>query len=222
MLYNFEATKDYCTSLIDIETLLEFAKGEEEQGNHPNRMLFLKLSVVSMVTKFQVYVEKVLSEFLFLIRGSKKKNKELSLHAILNSIKLISNDYALLKKLENPSEYSNSKFTEINQHVAILNKHCDIEHSICENFYLQTKFPIGKTGVNELLGLFRQFEGKENIFEEHSIDIEKLNGILNIRHNIVHQDVNPSPLTEVLIQDYRKYFQNLVYYIDNYLAKLYH
>jgi hypothetical protein len=177
--------------------------------------------MVSMVTKFQVYVEKVLKEFLFFIKKSKKKNNQLSLHIILNSIMLISNDYPLPKKLENPSEYSISKFTEINQHVAILNKHCDIEHSICENFYLQTKFSIGKTGVNELLGLFRQFEGKENIFEEHSIDIEKLNGILNIRHNIVHQDVNPSPLTEVLVRDYREYFKELVDYIDNYLAKLY-
>jgi hypothetical protein len=220
--YNFEATKDFQNSLVDIDTLLDFAEKENTVNNASNRMLFLKLSIVSMVTKFQVYIEKVLGEFLFQVRNSRKKNKELPLHSRLNSIKLISTEYILSKQLMDPEVYNEAKYKEVNDHVVILNRHCDQEGVICEEYCLNIKFPMGKTGVNELLNLFKQFEGKGNIFEAYSIDIEKLNGILNIRHNIIHQDANPSPLTEVLVKDYMEYFKSLVVCIDNYLNNLPH
>lgn len=222
MSYNFEATKDFQNSLGDIDTLLDFAERENAAKNDSNRTLFLKLSIVSMVTKFQVYVEKVLGELLFQVRNSKKKNKEFPLHSRLNSIKLISTGYVLSNQLMNPDAYSEIKYKEVNEHIVVLNRHCDQEGVICREYCLNIKFPMGKAGVNELLNLFKQFEGKNNIFEAYSIDIEKLNGILNIRHNIIHQDINPSPLTEVLVRDYIGYFQSLVVCIDNYLSALPH
>ena len=217
MPYNFESTQDFQNSLKDIDALLCFAEKANVAHDDSNRMLFLKLSVVSVVTKFQVYVQKVLNEFLFQIKKSKKKNKELPLHSRLNSMKLISTDYVLSNQLQNPEQYNGAKYTEVNDHVAVLNIHCDQECTIREGYRLNTKFPMGKKGVNELLDLFKQLEGKNNVFEDFSIDIEKLNGILAIRHNIIHQDANPSPLTEVLIKDYMDYIQSLVVCIDTYL-----
>ena len=214
MLYHFEATRDFFVSLKEISILSKLAS--QDDGN---RMLFLKLSVVSMVTKFQVYVEKVLKEFLFQIKTSKKLNNQLPLHVRLNSLRLLSSDYNLLKNLDNPEDYGNSKYKEVNQHVAVLIKHCDDGQPVCEEYCLNTKFPMGKTGANELLGLLRQIEGVKNIFEVDSIDIETLNAILNIRHNIIHQDANPAPLTEVAIKGYMMYFRDMVFCIDKYLGK---
>lgn len=220
MSYHFEASKDFQKSLSDVEILLDFAEKEGAAQNDFNRKLFLKLCVVSLVTKFQVYIQKILEELLFQIRNSKKRNKELPLHSRLNSIKLLTTEYSLSKQLMDSTTYNGSKYREVHDHVFTLSMHCDQESSICKEYLLNTKFPMGKRGVNELLSLFKQFEGKDNIFESYTKDIEKLNGILEIRHNIVHQDADPSPLTEVLIRDYMGYIQSLADCIDDYLNTL--
>ena len=62
MSLNLEASQDFYTSLNSIDVLLDFAKSEDKKGNQDNRVLFLKLSVVSMVTKFQVFIENILKE----------------------------------------------------------------------------------------------------------------------------------------------------------------
>jgi hypothetical protein len=75
---------------------------------------------------------------------------------------------------------------------------------------------MGKTGSGELIKLFYQFENK-NIFE--SFDINTLDALLNIRHNIVHQDATPS-ITETTVSDYLFYIKNLSRFIDKYIYKL--
>lgn len=214
MLYSFEATRDYFISLREISTLYSLAaKGDD------NRMLFLKLSVVSLVTKFQVYVEKVLKEALFRIVKQRKPNRELPIHIRLNSIRLFAFENNLPKKLENQDEYGVVKQLEVNKHVNVLLMHCDDNAPICDEYCLSTKFPLGKTGVNELLDLFKQFEGNKNIFSASGVDIEKLNALLHIRHNIIHQDANPAPLTEVRVKEDLKYLRDVVLCIDRYLGK---
>jgi len=214
VLYSFEATRDYFISLRDISTLSGLAaKGDE------NRMLFLKLSVVSLVTKFQVYVEKVLKEALFRIVKGRKPNRDLPLHIRLNSIRIFAAENNLPKKLENQDDYGATKQLEVNQHVSVLLKHCDDHAPICDEYCLNTKFPLGKTGMNELLDLFKQFEGNRNIFQANGVDIEKLNALLHIRHNIIHQDANPAPLTEVKVKEDIKYLRDVVLSIDKYLGK---
>lgn len=214
MSYSFEATRDFFISLKEISILYGLAiKGDE------NRMLFLKLSVVTLVTKFQVYVEKVLKEVLFRIIKQRKPNRALPSHIRLNSIRLFSIENNLPKKLENQDDYGATKQLEVNRHVNVLLMHCDDSAPICDEYRLSTKFPLGKTGANELLDLFKQFEGNKNIFLTSGVDIEKLNAILNIRHNIIHQDANPAPLTEVKIKEDIKYFRDLVLCVDQYLGK---
>ena len=63
MPYKFTATIDYINSEQKIKTLISFATKEGKKGNDDNRILFLKLGVVLLVTRFQVYVEKILDEF---------------------------------------------------------------------------------------------------------------------------------------------------------------
>ena len=57
----------------DFDTLIDFAKQEDANGNQDNRILFLKLSVVAMVTKFQVFVETILKEFLYAFEESQHR-----------------------------------------------------------------------------------------------------------------------------------------------------
>ena len=93
----------------------------------------------------------------------------------LNSIKIISNEYDLSKKLNNQEAYSKELHTKIYNHISYVNKHYSSE-KLGEKFALKTNFPLGKTGREDLIKLFEQFEGK-NIFQIKKIDIDKLDSI---------------------------------------------
>ena len=62
MPYHYEATSEFIQSISEVEKLTTLASSDEE-----NRTMFLKLAVVSLVTKFQVFVEKALEEFRYSI-----------------------------------------------------------------------------------------------------------------------------------------------------------
>jgi hypothetical protein len=214
----FEATADFFASIKSVDVLIKFAEKESELNHDENRSLFLKLAIVSSVTKLQVYIEKVLDEFLYKLKLVKKKNKDIPLHSRLVSLKLFSAQYSLLNKLENPTTYSEQKLTEIRHHILALNDFCDDKKDIGPTFLLKTKFPLGKNGLNELKELFRQIEGEDDIFATAPFDIEELNALLNIRHNIVHQDQNPQ-LTELKVNEYKEFVQKIAVFVDAYLAQ---
>lgn len=81
MSYHYEATCDFEKSISEVYTLLNLAT-----SNDDNRNLFLKLAIISAVTKFQVFVEKILDEFRYNLNG--KTSKNLSTYMILNSLKI--------------------------------------------------------------------------------------------------------------------------------------
>lgn len=218
MLYNFTATVDYFTSQKNITTLVRFAREQDKKGNQDNRNLFLKLSVVTLVTRFQVYVESVLKEFDFKIKQTNKANRDVPLHFRLNSIKIETSKRPIHERLENPSEYTTAKFTEINNLITLLNNWCDDNNIIHPDLKLETKYPLGAQGLNELKKLFKQIDGKD-IFATARFDIEKLNEILRRRHDIIHEDKNQQ-LTEVSVTKYKKYMGTVVKYIDRYLNKI--
>ena len=60
MPLHYDATSDFHSAIAEVETLLTLASSDDA-----NRTLFLKLSMVSIVTKFQVFVEKILAEFRY-------------------------------------------------------------------------------------------------------------------------------------------------------------
>ena len=215
MSFHFESTSDYFKSVLSVVTLIKFAREGGEGNNEENRILFLKLCIVSMVTKFQVFIQNVLEEFLFNFRDSKITNIDVSLCMRLNSLRLIALDYDLTKKLTDVTQYDIDKFEEVRKHLYVMYDLCDDQKEINREFLFDCDFPIGKTGVNELIRLFKQLEGK-NIFESPGIDLEKLNSILNLRHNIVHQDANPQ-LTETTVEKYKVYLDSIVTFIDEHL-----
>lgn len=89
MAYHYEATSDFENSISEIDTLLELATSDDN-----NRVLFLKLSIVSAVTKFQVFVEKILEEFRYELNN--KPSRKLSTYIKMNSLRLSLNDNNVL------------------------------------------------------------------------------------------------------------------------------
>ena len=214
MSLNLEASQDFYTSLNSIQVLLNFAKSEDGKGNQDNRVLFLKLAVVSMVTKLQVFIENVLKEFRYLLSKSGVKFNDLPIHIRLHSIKLCSEEFVLSKRLSNRESYNETKLDIIKKHFKKLNAHfggTEVDNS----FEIKESFPIGKTGKKELINLFSQVEGK-NIFKSDNFDIDILDGILHTRHLIIHQDLDPG-LTEERILEYQTYLKKICDVVDNYL-----
>jgi hypothetical protein len=216
MPYLFEATDDYFYSERKINTLIDFAIKESAEGNDENRLLFLKLGVVFLVTRFQVYIENVLDEFNFKLGTSEKRHRELPLHLRLTTIKIQNESISVQRQLENPDNYNEGKLLEIKNQIDLLNHLCNDDHLVDRESKIKSQFPLGRQGLNDLKYLFKQIEGID-IFENKGFDINKLNEILNIRHNIVHEDANPQ-LTEITLRDYKIFISTVVEYIDNYLG----
>jgi len=218
MLYRFESTNDYLTAEQKISTLIKFAKQEGKKSNDENRGLFLKLGVVLLVTRFQVYVETVLEEFNYEIKLANKLNSDLPIHLRLYSIKIHSEKNSIPGKLSDPTTFNPEKLTFIKSMILSLNEFCNDGGGVPGDFKFETKFPLGKQGLNELKNLFKQIEGK-NIFENARFDINKLNEILSRRHNIVHEDSNDQ-LTELTVKEYKDFIGRVVKHIDRYLKKI--
>jgi type III secretory pathway component EscR len=123
MKFESEASKEFYLSLTSVDTLVHFAKKEDKKNNSENRTLFLKLSIVLMVTRFQVYIESILNEF-----KNKMIDMNLSLDKVpefmkLNSLRLITSKIILSKKLNNLDAYDSQKYDQIHKHIKILKRH---------------------------------------------------------------------------------------------------
>jgi hypothetical protein len=121
----------------------------------------------------------------------------------------------LPNKLEHPQKYNQQIMQQVKSELHKFYQICVDEAKINKNFKFNTKFPMGKQGVNELIELYKQING-ENIFELSSFDKNKLNEILRRRHDIIHDDVSHQ-LTERKVTEYKEFIIRVVEYIDNYL-----
>ncbi|WEA00735.1 HEPN domain-containing protein [Mucilaginibacter sp. SJ] len=216
MPYDFLATDDTVRSFSDIDLLINYATIERDNGHEDRRKLFLKLAIVSSVTKFQVFIESVLKEYLYHLKSCQKNYSEVSIHLRLNALKLYTSSTIIHKNLENPEGYNRDKLTEVKRYADQALKICNDNLIIADEITIETKFPMGKTGLSELSKLFRQING-EDIFANPPFDINRLNEILGRRHAIVHEDSNPQ-VTEQTVQNYRNYLVLVIEYVDQYLA----
>lgn len=216
MKYHFDATEDFLKRQNEIQILLETA----EEKNDDRKDTFLKLAVVSLVTKFQVYVESSLKEFLYLIRSNGVRYEKLPLYMKLNSIKIDVGNNALIN-LAKHNKFNEDTKNKITEYISSISYIMEEEQFVNENLKLRTNFPLGRTGKDELLELFEQIKGEKNIFlnenSEENIDLNQLDALLLTRHLIIHQDRFSQ--TETTIRDYQNYLYELVEYCDNYLYR---
>lgn len=209
MPYHYEATSEFIKSISEVNTLIKLASSDSD-----NRVLFLKLSHVSLVTKFQVFVENVLDEFRYSINGV--QSSKIPLHMKMNAIKLSVIDSNALIAIKNHKDFSEEKKKKIVQYLNSISFILDDTSKIEESFMFKTKFPLGKTGKTELTDLLSQIDGNSNPFDGFDKDdFNKLDSVLQTRHQIIHQDRFTG--TETTINDHLGFIKNLVEYIDAYL-----
>lgn len=214
MGFSSESHAELIESLKAIDTLVNFAQICEPDDLDKNRKLFLKLAVVLIVTRFQVFVEGVLKEFLEHITADKLNYENVPVFAKLNSMRIAISESAFENMLQNAEAYTPKKYNVIKSRFAQLNSHFESVVTI-QNLKLKTTFPLGKTGANELVDLLKQFEGK-NVFNEKGFDTDKLNSLLLTRHLIIHQDISQG-VTEETVMQHRIYIEELSRFILNYL-----
>ena len=209
MPYHYEATSEFIQSMSEVEKLTTLASSDEE-----NRTMFLKLAVVSMVTKFQVFVQKILGEFRYSINGTKSGN--LPLHMKMNAVRLSVIEGNPLLGMQNTTIFTEEKKNRVVSYLDSISFISDDNAEIDESFLFKTKFPLGKTGKGELVDLLYQIDGDGNPFDGFNADdFNKLDSVLQTRHLIIHQDRFTG--TETTVEGNITFLKNLVEYIDSYL-----
>ncbi|HCT65509.1 MAG TPA: hypothetical protein DIC60_09655 [Lachnospiraceae bacterium] len=216
MKYHFDATEDFLRRQNEIYILLEIAKEETEDDKHK---LFLKLVAITLVTKFQVYVENVLKEYLYQLRSNHITYSNISIYMQLNSVKIKANDNDLIK-LSKHNKLNEDTKNKIENYLKSISFIIDSDKVIDDNFNFITTFPLGRTGKDELLKLFKQIDGDENIFinkdtNEEILDLNQLDSLLLTRHLIIHQDIFNQTIQT--IAGYRDFLLDIVIFCDNYL-----
>lgn len=210
MAYHYEATSDFENSIAEVDTLLELATSDDN-----NRVLFLKLSIVSAVTKFQVFVEKILEEFRYELNS--KPSRKLSTYIKMNSLRLSLNESNVLIGLTKHKHFTEEKKNKIVQYIRSISYLSDDDFQINNDFQFTTKYPLGRTGKKELVDLLKQIDGDENPFDNFGSErFDNLDSVLQTRHNIIHQDRFNG--TEATVQDNLDFLKDLVIYIDEYLT----
>ena len=209
MPYHYEATSEFIQSISEVEKLTTLASSDEE-----NRTMFLKLAVVSLVTKFQVFVEKALEEFRYSINGTKSSN--LPLYMKMNAVRLSVLNGNPLLSMQSQKVFTEEKKNRLVSYLDSISFISDDDAEINDSFLFKTKFPLGKTGKGEIIELLSQIDGSENPFENFiADDFNKLDSVLQTRHLIIHQDRFTG--TETTVTGNITFLKNLVEYIDDYL-----
>ena len=209
MPYHYEATSEFIQSISEVEKLTTLASSDEE-----NRTMFLKLAVVSLVTKFQVFVEKALEEFRYSINGTKSSN--LPLYMKMNAVRLSVLNGNPLLSMQSQKVFTEEKKNRLVSYLDSISFISDDDAEINDSFLFKTKFPLGKTGKGEIVELLSQIDGSENPFENFiADDFNKLDSVLQTRHLIIHQDRFTG--TETTVTGNITFLKNLVEYIDDYL-----
>jgi hypothetical protein len=210
MPYRYEATSDFVSSISEADTLLELANSDDN-----NRVLFLKLAIISAVTKFQVFVEKILDEFRYELND--KPSQNLSTYMKLNSLRISLSEGNSLIGLTKHNHFTEEKKNKIVQYLQSISYISDDNCLINDDFRFTTKFPLGRTGKNELINLLKQIDGNENPFAKFGNErFDNLDSILQTRHNIIHQDRFNG--TETTVRESVDFLKDLVVYIDEYLS----
>ena len=209
MSFHYDATSDFHTSIAEVETLLTLASSDDT-----NRTMFLKLSMVSLVTKFQVFVEKILDEFRYQLND--KPSGKVPIHLKMNSLRISLDKDRALMGLEKYREYTEEKKENVVRYLNSISYISDDTVKINDELYFNTKFPLGKTGKKELVDLLTQIDGNKEPFDAFGSEkFAKLDSLLMTRHSIIHPDRFNG--TDQTVKENLDFLKELVEYIDNYL-----
>ncbi len=209
MPFHYDATSDFHTTIAEVETLLTLASSDET-----NRTMFLKLSMVSLVTKFQVFVENILNEFRYQLND--KPSGKLPTHLKMNSLRIGLEKNHSLTGLDKHREYTEERKENIVKYLNSISYISDDTVIINDDLYFNTKYPLGRTGRKELVDLVSQIDGNKEPFSGFGNEkFEKLDSVLLTRHSIIHQDRFNG--TDQTVKESLDFLKELAEYLDGYL-----
>ncbi|WP_139995542.1 MAE_28990/MAE_18760 family HEPN-like nuclease [Kurthia sp. Dielmo] len=223
MLNNeFESYNKLHNALSEVRVLIDFAYDYETTQLKYSALN--KSALLLLTSKFEVFVEDIIQEYVEKINSIKPKNINIS-----EQIKLKHTMYKL-KELNGTIEHDHKK--EIN--IEILKNIAKLwqESEECfDSLTISNKFNYGKHGANELQKIFSNInisdvfstivlysDEEETMLEEANIIDFKttFNNIVNLRNRITHQDITPN-LTHKQIEGYMKILDNFSNEVCKYL-----
>lgn len=216
--YNFEATEDYFKQIKELgiiyKYVLQSLKPNSKISNQYH--LFFKTAFVLQSSKFEVFVESIIEEFIFEL-----KSMEISYSQISNALK-----YSAIKvyykqaKLESLLQ-SFDKFDEFSKKIKEINSTVNEDVKISDSFEVISQF--NQHGSSEITNLFKQINN-EDIFEllqQENLNIKSdIDRLINVRNNIVHRDTN---ITTLSSDDFKRIYKSVisfVEFVDQYLGNI--
>lgn len=177
-----ESISQFDSSLLEIDVLLEYAKRNTKEVC--KYQMFIKSSIVLLMTKFEVFIENFLDEHSERARKGHDSNsypQELKYQLSNNAANQIleTNKYSQKKKIVDELRVLFSDSPESLKSIKIIKP--------------DVKFNYGKHGQKEIERLFG-INGLQSFIEQENIQsiLKDINSCINIRNNIIHQDAAPS------------------------------
>lgn len=220
---DFESYQKLDIALNEVKTLTDFAF--ENETNQAGYSALNKSSLLLLTSKFEVFVEDVIQEYIDKINQMNLNNTDISEYM------KIKHTISKLKELNSSLEHEHKK----EKGVQILKSISKLWHESEERFNsleVSNKFNYGKHGSKELQKLFNNIE-INNIFETiilysdsqdslldevNTIDFFAIfNNIVSLRNLITHQDITPN-LTHRQIEGYIKIFDDFSKKLCDYLS----
>lgn len=178
---------DFKISLKEIKYLTKNAI--KFQSDRWVYQLYNKTSIILLITKFEVFVENAVDEYIFKCTKDNQTNfipdpvkAFIELDLLSNKSKENLNNEKRLKIISNLIKLNNQSFKDL----------IDYDHSL--------KFNLGKHGEKEIRRMLSEIgiriDQKPNI----SSILANFNLLNSIRNNIIHEDVNPNITHQEIIK----------------------
>ncbi len=187
-----EAISNFDNSLSEIDVLVDYAKRNiKDVGKY---QMFIKSSIVLLMTKFEVFIENFFDEHS---ERARKGHTSISYPQDLKA--QLSNNAANL--ILNEKKYNKKK--KIIEELIVLFSSTPESLKDIKIIKPDSKFNYGKHGQKEIERLFI-LNGLKPFIESQEIQLilDDINSCINIRNNIIHQDAAPS-ITHLDVMRYR-------------------
>lgn len=209
-----DSIDNFKKSLSEFDMLIDYAR--RNISNVHKYQLFIKLAVVLLSTKLEVFIEDFIEEHsLKMLEGHTNISlqQDIKNNYLNRAVELIINE----KKQQKRNQLFQSIYLLLNDNVEKISSLVNIKPS--------TSFNYGKHGQSEIELLFDKHGLGVFIKTKESQDCLKfMNSLICIRNNVIHQDATPGTTHQTII-DHKKNILKFINFIEEELKlnkKLYY
>lgn len=184
-----DSIDNFRNSLSEFDILIDYARRNISKVD--KYQLFIKLSVVLLSTKLEVFIEDFVEEHSI---------RMLTGHTNISLPQDIKNNYLNRAVELIANERKQHKKTSLFQSMYILLQDNGIKITSTANIKPSTSFSYGKHGQSEIESLFERHGLGVFIKTRNSQDCLKvMNSLISIRNNVIHQDATPGTTHQTII-----------------------